>query len=134
MCTAELRGLGEVNRELQSQGGRLLAISVDPPATSKDVVERNGLDFPILSDADRTVTRAYGLLHEGGARDGSDIAIPAHVLIDRHGRIVSTFVSKRIQARLSPKRVLATVQKLREPSGPQDEAGAGLPSPPAESD
>ena len=114
MCLAELRGLGEVSKELQSQGGRLLAVSVDPPAISKGVVERNALDFAILGDTNREVVRAYGLLHESGARDGSDIAIPAHVLIDRHGRIVSTFVSKRIQDRLHPRDTLSSILRLRE--------------------
>jgi peroxiredoxin len=45
--------------------------------------------------------------------DGGDIAIPAHVLIDRNGQIVSTYVSQRIQTRLHPDVTLARIKRLR---------------------
>lgn len=110
---AELRGLGAVNDELESQGGRLLAIAVDPPAQARRVVEKNDLKFPILCDTDRKVILSYGLLHEGAGPDGADIAIPAHVLIDRDGQIVRRFVSTRIQERLASDDILRVIRMLR---------------------
>ncbi len=92
----------------------MLAISVDPQERSKRVVEQNGLGFPVLCDAQHEVIEAYGLLHEGGGPGGSDIAVPAHVLIDRDGRIVWRFISRRITDRLTPEDILATVTKLVE--------------------
>ncbi|MFQ5590644.1 MAG: redoxin domain-containing protein [Phycisphaerae bacterium] len=114
MCVAELRGLGEVNEELRSRGGRLLAVAVDPPDVAHRVVEQNGLAFSILCDTQREVVRAYGLLHEGGGPDGSDIAVPAHILIGGDGRILSSYVSRRIQDRLDPADVLAIVKRLAQ--------------------
>lgn len=101
-----------MNKELRRVGGRLLAVAVDPPADARRVVERNGLEFSVLCDTGREVIQAYGLVHEGGGLDGSDIAIPAHILIDRDGRIVSRFVSRRIQDRRHPDDILATVKRL----------------------
>lgn len=74
------------------------------------MVNKSGLNFPILSDPDRKVAREYGLLHAGGAPDGSDIAIPAHILVDRNGKILWQRVAKRIQDRPSPGEVLAAIE------------------------
>ena len=89
--------------------GRLLAVSVDPPGRSLQVVSKNSLNFSILSDVDREVIRLYGLFHAKGAPDGSDIAIPAMFLVDREGRIVWRRVSSRIQDRADPQVVLAKI-------------------------
>ena len=40
--------------------------SVDAPETNKAFAEQNGASFPVLSDADRTVSAAYGVLSERG--------------------------------------------------------------------
>ncbi len=40
--------------------------SVDAPETNRDFAEQNRAGFPILSDADRTVSTAYGVLSERG--------------------------------------------------------------------
>ncbi len=77
---------------------------------SKDVVRRDKLKFSILCDTERKVIRAYGLVHKGAGAGGTDIAIPAHVLIDRDGRILWTYVAKRIQNRISPDDLLSIVR------------------------
>ena len=38
------------------------AISVDPPETNKAFAESLGVDYPILSDPDRRVAQAYGVV------------------------------------------------------------------------
>ena len=110
---AELRGLGAVHDELERQGGRLLAIAVDPPAQARRVVEKNGLEFSVLCDTDREVIRSYGLLHKGGGQGGADIAVPAHILIARDGQILRRYVSGRIQERLASDDVLRVLRMLR---------------------
>lgn len=102
-----------ISEELEGMGGTLAAVAVDAPQQSRQVVERNKLPFAILCDTRREVVRAYGLLHEEGGRTG-DIAIPAHVLIDRDGRIVWRRRSERVQDRPDPREVL---QKLKKGSG-----------------
>ena len=73
---------------MKDAGGRIYAVSVDPPEQSRRVMEKHHLAFPILSDESREVIRAYGLVHAHGSPDGKDIAVPAHLLIDGSGNIV----------------------------------------------
>ena len=40
--------------------------SVDDPETNKAFAEENGASFPVLSDADRAISAAYGVLSERG--------------------------------------------------------------------
>ncbi len=126
-CLSELRGLGAITADLQALGVRTLAISVDPPAQSRRVVERQHLPFPILADEQRQVIRALGLLHAGGAPNGDDIALPALILLDPGGRIRWRYVADRIQNRLDEQRVLVTIRE--QLYGPNPPAAAG----PAES-
>lgn len=44
-----------------------MGISLDPVETQKKFRESLSLPFPLLSDSDGTVARAYGVLAEGGA-------------------------------------------------------------------
>ncbi len=89
----------------------MAAVAVDTPQQSRRVVEGNDLPFAILCDTEREVVRAYGLLHEDGGQTG-DIAIPAHVLIDRAGRIVWRRLSDKVQNRPDPQDVLKQVERL----------------------
>lgn len=110
---AELVGLRDVSDELGRRGGRLLAISVDAPEDSAKVVKKHNLPFPILADVDRKAIAAYGLVHHGGGLKKEDVAIPAHVLIERGGKIAWRYVARKIQDRPYPSTVLAEIQKLR---------------------
>lgn len=85
---------------------------MDAPDESRRVVRALGLSFPILSDADAAVIRAYGLVHEGGGPHGEAIAVPAQLLVDRDGAIVWRHVARRITDRPSPERVLEALEQL----------------------
>ncbi|MFO0839393.1 MAG: redoxin domain-containing protein [Phycisphaerae bacterium] len=108
---SELRGLGAVHQELARKGGRLLTVCVDSPQQNADVVTRQRLPFSILSDEQRRVVREFGVLHEKGGPQGQDIAIPAHFLIDREGRIVWRYVATRAQSRPSPQTLLDEIRR-----------------------
>lgn len=97
MCRAELVGLRDIADELKQHGGRAMAVCVDSPADSRRVVETDRLNFPILADVDHKTLRAYDLVHNGGGPKGTDCAIPAHLLIDRSGRIVWRHIARRFQ-------------------------------------
>jgi peroxiredoxin len=92
----------------------MAAVAVDAPADSLGVVRRNKLAFPILVDAAGEAMRSYGVLHERGGPDGGDIAIPAHFLIDRDGRIVWRRIAQRVQDRPDPAEVLEQIRKLSD--------------------
>jgi peroxiredoxin len=109
-CQAELRGLGAINDDLAELGAKLVAISVDPPERSRELAKANRLPFSILSDEQMALIRAFGLLHRGGGPGGSDIALPAHVLLNTERQVRWKYVADRIHNRLSEDRVLQRVR------------------------
>ncbi len=109
---AELRGLGVANQAIEKHGGRIAAVSVDDASDSLNVVRRNKLGFPILVDRGAEVIRRYDILHAGAGPDGQDLAIPAHFLIDRDGRIVWRWLAERVQDRPAPEDIVAQIEQL----------------------
>jgi peroxiredoxin len=107
---AELRGLGAITDDLAAMGVQLFAVSVDEPALSNKVVKRARLPFSILADEQHAITGEFALLHRGGGPGDSDIPLPAHVLIDQDRQVRWTYVSDKIQNRLSPDSVLEYVR------------------------
>ena len=113
MCVTELVGLREVSEELNRRGGRVLTVSVDRPEESARVVKDRNLPFSILGDVDGKVIAEYGLVHKGGGPKNADIAIPAHLLIERGGRIAWRHMARRIQDRPYPATILDEIRKLK---------------------
>lgn len=60
----------------------MVGISVDPIEKSKDLAQSLGLTFPLLSDPDLAVIRAYGV-----ADESNEIAWPSEFIVDRDGTI-----------------------------------------------
>jgi peroxiredoxin len=73
---SELRGLGAIDRELRSRGGRLLAVSADSPEVSRRTAEQHDVGYTLLSDARREVIEAYGVLHPDGGLEGGTSRCP----------------------------------------------------------
>jgi peroxiredoxin len=92
----------------------LIAISVDSVDDNRKVVEKLGLDYPVLSDADRKTITAYGLLHEGASIDGSAIARPATLIIDANGRVQWRYLTENWRVRVKPDAVIDALQKLTD--------------------
>ena len=77
---------------------KYFAASVDSPETNARFAESLGLDFPILSDPDKKVARAYGVLSPSGfasrwtfyiGRDGRILDIDKHVSASSHGPAIA---------------------------------------------
>ena len=68
VCTTELGYMASIKPEFDKRGVKIIAISVDPVANnenwSKDIEETQGTapNYPIISDAEFTVSKAYGML------------------------------------------------------------------------
>jgi peroxiredoxin len=66
VCSLQLPGLQQSLREFQRLNTEVLGISVDSKHSSAAFAEHLHLDFPLLSDFNKDVTAAYGVLREGG--------------------------------------------------------------------
>jgi peroxiredoxin Q/BCP len=63
-CTTEACDFRDNLNSLKSAGYRVIGISKDVPAKNKEFQEQEGLNFPLLSDEDLAVHRAYGAYGE----------------------------------------------------------------------
>jgi len=82
----------EFHRKIHNLGARILAISYDSVETHTEMAERYDIRFPILSDPDLAVSRAYGVYinrHE----DEFDHGEPGIVIIDKEGRVAYSQLS-----------------------------------------
>ena len=79
---SELQGLQSRMQAFRAAGVRVIAISPDSVDDNRAVVERFGLEFPILSDRELAATDAFGVRHAAARRDGGDIPRPATFIAD----------------------------------------------------
>jgi peroxiredoxin Q/BCP len=62
-CTAECKSFHEQGEALKGLDVAYFTISVDTPEENKRFAESLKCDYPILSDPDKTVAKAYGVLN-----------------------------------------------------------------------
>ena len=86
VCTDEMCAVAERWDRWSALGARVVGISVDSPWVNVRFAEENAIHFPLLSDFNKDVARAYGVLNEDyfGMRGVSDRAA---FVIDAEGRI-----------------------------------------------
>ena len=87
VCSLQLPGLQQSLSEFQKLNTAVLGISVDNKHSSAAFAEHLHLDFPLLSDFNKDVTTAYGVLREGG------FAERALFVIDKDGTIAYAHVN-----------------------------------------
>jgi len=65
-CTKECKSLRENSKQLHELKVAYFTASVDTPELNKKFAESLDLDYPILSDPDKTVAKAYGVMSARG--------------------------------------------------------------------
>lgn len=95
--------------DIRAQGAELLAISVDDLAGAQRMQEHASAEFPVLSDADASVTQRYGVFDLLG--DG--VAAPATFILDGGLEIVAGAVGSSIGERVSAQAIINTLRELR---------------------
>ena len=105
VCSLQLPGLQENLAKFKELNAEVLGISVDSQHSHKAFAEHLGLEFPLLSDFDKKVCQAYGVLREGGT------ASRALFVIDQQGVIRYAHVNP-IGEVPDNKPVLDTLRKL----------------------
>ena len=77
----------------ESLDAQVLGISVDSPYANAQFAEHCGASFPILSDFNRDVIRAYGVLNPD-FHGLKDVAYRSAFVIDRQGKVSYTWASE----------------------------------------
>lgn len=84
VCTQELCDLSSGISAYADLHAEIIAISVDSPFSQAAWAEKNKITVRIVSDLNKTVTQAYGVLFPNLAGIG-DTSARAAFVIDRHG-------------------------------------------------
>lgn len=100
-------------QEFKAAGVRPVAISVDTPAISRDLSQKSGYTFTILSDPEMSAIRSYHLLHLAGGPEGHDIARPAEFLVDRSKIVRWANFAEDIRVRARADEMLAAANHLQ---------------------
>jgi alkyl hydroperoxide reductase subunit AhpC len=89
ICPTEVTGFSKMAAAFRVEQAEVLGISVDPPETHlRWAEELGGLNCALLSDTDRSVSRAYGVLDES-----ENVSMRATFIINPAGQIVYLVVS-----------------------------------------
>lgn len=94
-------------------GIRPVAISVDSPEASRDLSQKAGYTFPILSDPKLEAIGPYDLVHKGQGEGGRDISRPAEFLIDSSGTVRWRMLTENYWVRARPEQILEAANALK---------------------
>ena len=88
-CTKESCHFRDLAAEFADVGAQRIGISADNVDRQHQFAEKHGFDFPLLSDPDRTVAKAYGV-----KRPGPLMNARATFVIGQDGRVIEVIKSE----------------------------------------
>ena len=74
VCTTELGYMAGLKPEFDQRNCKIIGISVDPVDKNREMSDKLGLEFALLSDPALEAIDAYGVRHVEGGMGGVDIA------------------------------------------------------------
>ena len=130
-CNVQVRHLEQALPNFREYGASLVAVSPQSPDHALSLTEKHELKFPVLSDVDQEVARAYrvkftlsgdledlqvNVFHNDPSNQNADgtrsLPVPATFVIDRHGVIQAAFVDADWRVRVDPEDVAAALENL----------------------
>ncbi len=103
-CTIECKSLAENGHRIREFDVAYFMASVDPLEANKGFAIETGADFPLLSDEDKSVAKAYGVLHLLG------FAKRHTIYIGKDGRVLK--IDTNISPATSAEDMIATLAEL----------------------
>ena len=107
VCGPEMTCFKDDLSELKNQGINVLCISVDSMWSHKAFAAHLGIDFPLLSDLKKDVSRMYGLLRQEGFSER------AYLLIDENGVVRWKHVMPKPGERLEADDILKAIEEMK---------------------
>ncbi len=128
-CNLQLAGIQEIEKELLDLGYQILAISPDDAQHLTQTVEKKALTYDLLSDADMTLAKKFGIAfqapekykkvinikkHSGGKNTENLLPVPAVFLVDTEGVIQFEYINPNFKVRLHPELLKAAAKIQKE--------------------
>lgn len=129
-CNLELRALQQFLPEFEKLGAKLITISPEKPDNSLSTVEKNNLQFEVLTDTDNKLAREFGIVFEfpeyledtynGFGLDLKkynntskvELPLPATYVVDKKGTIRYAFADEDYTLRANPEDILEALKAL----------------------
>jgi hypothetical protein len=94
--------------EIRKRGLEVAAISYDNPAVLKSFAERKSITFPMLSDTESKIIRAFGILNEAAPKGAFfGIPYPGTYILDTQGVVVEKYFEEDYTQRYTASAILA---------------------------
>lgn len=104
VCGPEMACFKDDMGELRDLGVDVIGVSVDSTWSHKAWAKHLGIDFPILSDFTRDVSRSYGLLRPEGFSER------AYLLVDGTGKVIWKHVMAKPAEKLDNSEILKALE------------------------
>lgn len=104
-CTKEACSFRDHLAEYRNLGAEVLGVSVDSLESHRKFAAKYDLPFPLLSDKEKKVAKAYGVLKPGGI-----VASRVTFVIDKNGRVAEIF--PKVDVSKHSEQVVAALRKL----------------------
>ena len=128
-CNITLRRLQEELPSFKAAGAQLIALTPEIPDSSLSTLEKNELDFEVLSDVGNVIGKKYGVvftltpevaesyqkgfgLHSFNGDESNELPLGAIYVIKQDGTIAYAFLHPDYRNRAEPSKVLAALKKL----------------------
>lgn len=112
-CQGQLCALRDSMGDLQTMGAKVFGISTDSHHSHRIFNEQNRLNYPLLSDWNRTVSRAYGVQYDRfGSFDLQGVAKRSVFILDRSGVVRYKWVTEDPKVPPDHPRVMQEVKNL----------------------
>ena len=124
-CNIELKALQSALPEFKTKGAQLLAISPESPDNSLSTVEKNSLEFEVLTDNNNQFAKSINLvyqlpqelvslykkfgidLEDSQNNSSNELPISATYVIDTSGKIIYDFIEEDYKLRADPNEILS---------------------------
>ena len=108
ICPTEVTGFSKMVKEFRAENAEILAVSVDSVTSHRSWAdELGGINYPLLSDEEKKISRAYGVLDED-----EGVALRATFLINPNGEVAYVVIS-HVNVGRSVEETLRVLKALR---------------------
>ncbi|HEX9146392.1 MAG TPA: peroxiredoxin [Candidatus Binatia bacterium] len=108
ICPTEVTGFSKMVKEFRAENAEILGVSVDSVTSHRSWSdELGGINYPLLSDEGKKISRAYGVLDED-----EGVALRATFLINPNGEVAYVVIS-HVNVGRSVEETLRVLKALR---------------------
>jgi len=124
-CSRQLSGLQDISSDLVKMGYQIVAISTDKPEGLMKSVENGKLDYILLSDADVSLAKDFGIaykapkdywgfLPETSGEKNTELLlpVPSVFILDRKGEINFEYINPNFKQRIKPELLKAVAENI----------------------